>query len=182
MPRYVAFLRAVNVGGPRTLKMDALRRIFEGLGFSDVATYIASGNVIFESQARNQTGLEEQIERGLIEALGYDATPFVRSGSEMKGIAAFRPFPRTHIGPTDELGVIFLSFSLDPATSQRLESLSPRTDEFKAHDREVYWLRHRGPGGEPYQTSGFDKLLDQPFTIRSVRTVQKIAEKYFSPR
>ncbi len=180
MPRYVAFLRAVNVGGPRAIKMDMLRRIFEGLGFSAVSTFIASGNVIFETPARKPAELEEKIERALIEALGYDATPFVRNGPEVKDIAAFQAFPLNHVGAKDELGVIFLTTPPEAEVQRRLESLPPKSEEFRVHGREVYWLRHRGPGGEAYATVLIDNIFDQPFTIRSVRTVQKIAEKYFA--
>ena len=181
MPRYVAFLRAVNVGGPRTIKMDVLRRIFEGLGFSGVSTYIASGNVIFETTTRNTSVLEQGIEKGLIEALGYEATPFVRSGAEVNRIAAFNPFPKTHIGATDELGVIFLSAPLGADEQRHLKAQPSKTDELRALGREIYWLRHRGPGGEIYSTAPFDRIIALPFTIRSLRTVRQIAEKYFSP-
>ena len=61
MPRYVAFLRAINVGG-HTVKMDQLRRLFERLGFSKVETFIASGNVIFESASRSAKALEKNTE------------------------------------------------------------------------------------------------------------------------
>ena len=67
MPRYVAFLRAINVGGTGTVRMDVLRRIFEGLGFSEVASFIASGNIIFEASARSTAALEERI-RGVARA------------------------------------------------------------------------------------------------------------------
>lgn len=64
MPRYVAFLRAINVGG-RTVKMDRLREIFESLGLGDVETFIASGNVIFRSRSTKPQALEKKIERSL---------------------------------------------------------------------------------------------------------------------
>ena len=62
MPRYVAFLRAINVGGSHVVKMDTLRARFEGLGFSRVETFIASGNVIFETRSKDAAGLERRIE------------------------------------------------------------------------------------------------------------------------
>jgi uncharacterized protein (DUF1697 family) len=70
MPKYVAFLRAINVGG-HTVKMDYLRHLFETLGLSNVETFIASGNVIFDSPSRNTKTLEKKIERHLLEKLGY---------------------------------------------------------------------------------------------------------------
>ncbi len=181
MPRYVAFLRAVNVGGPRTIKMDVLRLIFEGLGFSAVSTFIASGNVIFETPRRKPAELEEKIERGLIEALGYDATPFVRTGPELKEIAAFEAFPQKSVGAKDQLGIIFLTTPLEAGVTRILAAAPTQAEEFCVHGRQVYWLRHRDAAGEVYPTVLIDKtIIDQPFTIRSIGTVRKIAEKYFS--
>ena len=59
MPKFVAFLRAINVGG-HLVKMDELRGLFEALGFSNVETFIASGNVIFDSKATNVKSLERK--------------------------------------------------------------------------------------------------------------------------
>ena len=69
MPKYVAFLRAINVGG-HTVKMDQLRRLFEALGFSDVQTFIASGNVIFDSKSKSTKALEKKIEKYLQDCTG----------------------------------------------------------------------------------------------------------------
>ena len=66
--RYVAFLRAINVGG-HVVKMDRLRRIFESMRFRNVETFIASGNVIFEA-AGNADVLERRIEKGLAVGAG----------------------------------------------------------------------------------------------------------------
>jgi uncharacterized protein (DUF1697 family) len=70
MTRYFAFLRAINVGGGHVVKMDRLRQLFESLGFSNVETFIASGNVIFESSSRNAKNLEAKIEKALIRSAG----------------------------------------------------------------------------------------------------------------
>ena len=92
MSRYVALLRAINVGG-HVVKMDRLRTLFEELDFTDVETVIASGNVLFSSSARSAAALEAKIERHLESALGYEVTTFVRTPAEMSTVAAFDPFP-----------------------------------------------------------------------------------------
>src|SRR4030095_10412992 len=91
MPKYVAFLRAINVGG-HVVKMDHLRRLFEAMGFSNVETFIASGNVIFDSSSKNTRTLEKKIETSLQKALGYKVDAFVRSTSELAAIAKCKPF------------------------------------------------------------------------------------------
>jgi uncharacterized protein (DUF1697 family) len=178
MPRYVAFLRAINVGGAHTVKMAALCRAFEAMGFSNVSSYIASGNVLFTSPARKAQGLENRIEEGLMDALGYEITPFVRNMPDLRRIAASQPFPASRLGATDQLGVLFLPAPLQSQAARALMALQTTTDEFRVAGCEIYWLRHRGLGGEVYSTAPFDKVIDQPFTIRSLGTVKKLVEKY----
>src|SRR3954464_12194003 len=90
MPRYVAFLRAINVGG-HTVKMDRLRALFEELELANVKTFIASGNVLFDSAARNRAALESRIERHLEQALGSEVATFVRTTAELGTVIQFRP-------------------------------------------------------------------------------------------
>ncbi len=90
MPSYVAFLRGMNLGS-RRIKNDELRAEFEALGFADVATFRASGNVIFGAEGqRGEAG--EEIEAGLADALGYEVPVFLRSAAEVAAIAAQEPF------------------------------------------------------------------------------------------
>ena len=91
MFRFIAFLRAINVGGGRTVKMQSLRQVFESLGFSKVATFIASGNVVFETTTKEAKTLERKIERALKEALSYEVRTFVREEAELIKIVAYRP-------------------------------------------------------------------------------------------
>jgi len=100
MHKYIAFLRAINVGG-RIVKMDALRKIFSDMGFTSVETFIASGNVIFEASESDlqvmvgladMTALESWIEDHLHEALGYTVKTFVRTPASLEEIAGYRPF------------------------------------------------------------------------------------------
>ena len=81
MPRYIAFLRAINVGGHHTVKMDFLRCLFESLGFSNVETFIASGNVVFGATSNSAQALARKIEERLREALDMSGT-FIRSGTD----------------------------------------------------------------------------------------------------
>ena len=91
MIRYIALLRAINVGGHK-VKMDRLRKLFESLGLSNVETFIASGNVNFDSPAEDARTLEKQIEDYLRKSLGFEVATFVRLVSELEAIAGYRPF------------------------------------------------------------------------------------------
>ena len=91
MAKYVAFLRAINVGG-HVVKMDELRELFSGLKFSNVETFIASGNVIFDTKSAPDQKLEQKIEKHLEKALGYEVGTFVRSIEEIQAISVYQPF------------------------------------------------------------------------------------------
>src|SRR5688500_10294347 len=107
MTRYVAFLRGINVGG-HTVKMDALKQAFEALGFENVSTFIASGNVIFETSAKNAAALETKIEKALHKDLGYEAATFLRTEAEIARIAEHDAFPEEQSKEGDTRYVTFL--------------------------------------------------------------------------
>ncbi len=178
MPRYVAFLRAVNVGGQSAIKMDVLRRIFEELGFSNVQSFIASGNIIFETPSRSATTLETLIEAALIERLGFEMTPFIRSGPQLARIVAYHAFPNSVLATGDQLAVLFLSTPPGAKAEAAFKAFHSTADEFELHGSEIYWLRHTNVEGAAYTTVPLDKALDQPFTIRSMSTLKKLVEKY----
>ena len=92
MPVHVALLRAINVGGTGTLPMTNLRAICEGLGFSDVATYIQSGNVLFRSDLKAEHA-ENLLDDALAQRFGKAPGVMIRSGAELAGLAADTPFP-----------------------------------------------------------------------------------------
>ncbi len=178
MPRFIAFLRAINAGYGRTVKMRVLRELFESLGFSDVETFIASGNVVFDSRIKNTRALERKIEAGLREALYYPVAVFIRTQAELIEIANYEPFPPQKLSGSPDLNVIFLLNPPDARVSQQVSALSTGTAEFCVHGRQVYWLRHRNQAGEVFPGLLLDKTLPQPFTIRSMRTVQRMTLKY----
>src|SRR5262252_1044996 len=91
MPRFVAFLRAINVGG-HVVTMAKLRKEFEALGLQDVETFIASGNVIFTSRSTDLAALEKKIESRLRTSLGYEVATFVRTAEEVAALAEYKPF------------------------------------------------------------------------------------------
>ena len=95
--RYVAFLRGMNLGG-RRITNDELRAHFEALGCDDVATFRASGNVIFAKQKGRPAELTRQLEAGLAEALCYEVPVFLRSAKDLLAIAACEPFDEEHVG------------------------------------------------------------------------------------
>lgn len=95
MPRYVAFLRGINLGN-RRVKSDALRRCVAELGFEDVAVFRASGNVILTGTG-GAAGIARTLEAGLEQGLGYPVAVFLRSAAQVRAIAAHEPFERADV-------------------------------------------------------------------------------------
>jgi uncharacterized protein (DUF1697 family) len=177
MPRYVAFLRTINVGG-HVVRMDRLRRLFEDLEFSGVETFIASGNVVFDSAATDVRALERRIETALEKALGYAVATFVRSAKEVAAIARHQPFGAEPpgAGPYTTY-VIFLAAPLSAAARTRVLSLAADGSELAVKGREIYW-RQRGPMLEAPFTGPQLGRAAGAATMRNRNTVVRLAAKY----
>ena len=177
MTKYIAFLRAINVGG-HTVKMDALRGILRVVGILNVETFIASGNVLFETGSKDSGVLEKKIESKLREALGYDVATFVRTDAELKAIAEYKPFPQSQLDAATAFNVAFLKESLDDQRTKKVMSLRTGIDDFHVHGRELYWLCKKKQSDSTFSNAVLEKTLGRPSTIRGVNTIQKIAVKY----
>lgn len=175
--RYVAFLRAINVGG-RTVKMDHLRRLFVDMGFAQVETFIASGNVIFDSPVTHTAALERGIEAGLHDALGYRVDTFIRTPAELAAVAATWPFSDADRAMSHSAYVAFLGAPPDAAGIARLMAYTTPVDAFHVDGSEVYWLRRDALGESSFAGGALEKALGMPATVRNGRTVGKIAVNY----
>jgi uncharacterized protein (DUF1697 family) len=178
MPKYVAFLRAINVGG-HTVKMDHLRELFASLGFSNVETFIASGNVIFDSAAKNTATLEKKIEAHLLKTLGYEVATFIRTPSELAAVAQYKPFSDAELNADgNTLYIGFLPRSPTDLAVEKLLASQTDGDDFHLHGREVYWLLRTKFSESKFTGARLEKTLGLPATLRNSTTVKKIAAKY----
>ena len=175
--RYIAFLRAINVGG-HVVKMDELRRQFEKLGFSDVQTFIASGNVIFSSRSADAGAMQRKIEAHLHKAFGYEVKTFIRSEAEVASIAAYTPFKAAQVKGARTFCVGFLAERLTPAAVKTLMALESADDALHVNGREVYWLSTKGQGEATFSNALLEKTLKTRATLRGVKTVVKLAAKH----
>ena len=182
MPRQVALLRAINVGG-RTVGKTELRRLFEELGLTNVETFIASGNVIFESRVSNRQKLEVQIARHLQAALGYEVAAFIRTMAELQAVAAYRPFPAADLRLDGAaLYVMFLPALLSRTCRRDVLALATSQDAFHIRGREIYWLGRRKLGGTLVDGAALAKAIGMPTSMRNINTIRRIAERYGATR
>jgi uncharacterized protein (DUF1697 family) len=180
MARYVAFLRGMNLGG-RRIKNDELRAEFERLGFDDVATFRASGNVIFGLGRRaSESALTRKIEHGLGDALGYEVPVFLRSCREVAAIAAREPFAAELVAASKgKLQVTMLPAK--PAAKARKAVLALGTDEDRLaiEGSELFWLPSGGISESGLDLKAIDVTLGKG-TMRTLGTIEQIAAKHCS--
>jgi uncharacterized protein (DUF1697 family) len=174
MPRHVAFLRAINVGG-HTVKMDRLRDLFESLAFSNVETFIASGNVLFDAKAA-PPALERKIERHLAETLGYEVATFIRSPSELAAVANHPAFPAARLAKAHALWIGLLKAAPNAEAVTKLMAIGHQTDDFHVHGREVYWLRHVTSSESKVSGAMVERALGAPVTARNITTIRTLAK------
>lgn len=178
MTRYIAFLRAINVGG-RVVKMERLRQIFEGLGLFKVETFINSGNVIFQSSSKNEEGLRKKIEAELQRALGYDVPTFLRTDGELAEIAEYQAYRPSDL--KTEGAAVFVAFLSEPPKAEAQEKLCAarnESDDFKFHGRELHWLCRGRFSDSKFSGARLEKMLGLATTVRNSTTVTKLALKY----
>ncbi len=177
MQRYIAFLRGINLG-KRRLPMSQLKDLFEELGFHDVKTFIASGNVVFSSKVKDASQLESQIAEHLGASLGYDVDTFVRTAEEVATIGRTRVFPGDgQAGVTIHVG--FLQRKLAPEVAQKFAAVRSDDDEFRVIGREYYWLcLVRTSDSKVWIRSEIKALRLPTSTMRNMTSLRKLIAKH----
>jgi uncharacterized protein (DUF1697 family) len=165
MTRYVALLRAVNVGGTGKLPMSELKAMGQAAGFADARTYIASGNLVFTSKL-GEAAVKKKLEQQLFDYAGKPVGVLIRNAAEMARVVADNPFPHE---PGNRVVAIFLD---DPPAATALDDVRHRQQERLAcGKREIYV--HYGDGMA-------DSRLVIPAartgTARNINTITKLAE------
>ncbi|MBL9139521.1 MAG: DUF1697 domain-containing protein [Verrucomicrobiales bacterium] len=177
MPRYVAFLRGINLG-KRRLAMTRLQSLVQEIGYAGVETFIASGNVVFSTPQSNTATVETTIARHLEKSLGYPVDTFVRSLKDVDRIAGTRVFPQDgQEGIT--IHVAFLHQPLPKETVAALGKIQTGYDEFRVHGRELHWLCHGKMSDSKVWTLPEVKALKMPSsTMRNITSLRKLVARF----
>ncbi len=174
--RYVALLRGINVGGNNIIPMKALVATFEGLKLANVSTFIASGNVLFESPERDARALEKRIEKALSKAFDYDATVVVKSKAEMDRIVDGLPTSWKRVDAKRKYNVVFLRHEIDDATI--LDGLAPKPgiEEVAYGPGAIYWSAKTSDLARTSMVKLSSKAIYKHVTVRNLNTTKKIHE------
>jgi uncharacterized protein (DUF1697 family) len=171
--RYIALLRGVNVGGI-TVKSAPLAGVFRDLGFTEVRTVLASGNVVFETPSSNRAALKRRIEQALADAFGYDAWIVLTTVDHVREVVDAFPFDADDAGrqPYAVFG------SDESALDQLAESasdLDPAVDPVVRGDGVVYWNPVKGTTVDTPFAKLLAKARFKPVTTnRNLRTLEKL--------
>jgi uncharacterized protein (DUF1697 family) len=180
MARYAAFLRGINVGGHR-ITNDELREACEAVGLADVATFRASGNVIFAAEdEQDSDAIADRIETGLGETLGYEVPVFLRTAPEVLAIAAHQPFPPELVeASAGKLQVSLLAAKPSTQARKTVLALADGEDRLAIRDRELYWLPSGGLLESELDLKTVDGALGTS-TRRTKGTMEQVAAKFFA--
>lgn len=177
MPTLVCFLRAINVGG-HTVTMAELRALFESLGLQRVETFIASGNVIFESPSKDAKALERKIQDHLAKSLRYEVATFIRTVAEVGAVARHVSVKASQVEAATAVNVGFVADPLGAGAKSALRGLKSDIDDFHVHGREVYWFCKKKQSESRFSNVVFERALKTKATWRGLNTVVKLAAKY----
>ena len=172
--RYVAFLRGINVGGNKLIKMEALAAAFTSAGFRNVKTYIASGNVIFDSRATKPDLLAKKIERKLVQTFGHQIAVMVFPLTDLQALVKRSPF--RHV-KRDKDVMLFVILLRSEVTGVKLP-LESKTENFKViaiQDRAAFMVaRRKKTGWFVYPNNFIEKEFRVAATTRNWSTIEKV--------
>lgn len=180
MAKHIAFLKAINVGG-HTVKMSDLKKLFEKMGFENVETFIASGNVVFETKSKSVDSIKKKIEAELEKSLGYKVATFIRTTKELKEIAEHKLFKESDIDNRQNyLYVGFLDNQSNKESQKKVLVLSDEANEFDFNNTEFYWLCRKNFSDSGITGKTLEKALGTETTIRNSTTIRKLVLKFCS--
>ena len=172
---YIALLRAINVGGHDVIKMADLRKMFEQMGFTDVTSYIQTGNVIFSSNESDKEKLAAQLEKKFKAATGHESKIFVLTNDKLKKSASLNPFEPQRHDKEQRCHLMFLSGKPDAPRINELMKLAGKEYKFHVNGDVVYYAYNIKFAGKR-RNIDFEKVLGVKGTSRSWKVVDKLIE------
>jgi len=172
--QYLALLRGINVGGKNIIKMVDLKACFESLGFSNVVTYIQSGNVLFQSESKDKEALTKKIEAGLSIQFKYEAKLVTISHKELKDIVNEAPRGFGKEPDTYRYDVIFLKEALTSKEAMKSVKVKEGVDSAHAGKDALYFSRLIAKASSSHLTKIIGLPIYQNMTIRNWNTTTKL--------
>jgi uncharacterized protein (DUF1697 family) len=180
MIKYLALLRGINVSGHNMIKMDALKKMLENMGFQNVETYIQSGNVFLESEEENAASIGFKIKQEIAKVFGYDVPVIMVSKTDLELCFLNNPYLKEKECDIKKLYVAFISKDLTPSAINDLKISNFKPDE-AAIDKARICIKYAiGAGKTNLDQKYIEKKLNVVATIRNWNTVTTLLEMYNS--
>ncbi|MCL6457134.1 MAG: DUF1697 domain-containing protein [Gorillibacterium sp.] len=173
MTMRIALLRGINVSGQNPIKMLDLKQMFETLGFSQVQTYIQTGNVRFESN-EDEPELRQRIQQEIKSIYGFSVPVILRTVQELKQVIVNCPFSINELSAGENVYVALLLEAPLQTGIDRLLTFDNAIDDFRIQGREVYILYRQGSGRSNLTNALIEKKLGVSATTRNWNTVNKL--------
>ncbi len=175
MQNYIAILRGINVSGQKIIKMAELRDHLASLGFSNLVTYIQSGNIVFRSEAKENAVLEEMIHQNIKENYAFDVPVIVRSQKEWQAVVDRFPFNLEDYD-IKRIGVVYLKSSPAQIPTEEINTYKATSDKIVYEEKEIYLYVSDGFGSSKLTNNVFERKLKMPSTTRNWKTTLKLLE------
>lgn len=176
MITYISLLRGINVGGNKKIKMDSLRDGFSSLGYTNIKTYIQSGNILFCSKEEDKTKLEREISSMIMDKYGFDVPVLVLNSYELNEVINNNPFSDSNNYNKDFIHITFLSNEVKEINYKEIESKKESEDEYKIINKAIYLYLQKGYGNTKIHNNFFEKLLKTQATTRNWKTCLELFE------
>lgn len=173
MATFVAMLRGINVSGQKSIRMPDLKALFESLGFSQVETYVQSGNVVFHAAEGHSASLAATIAAQIESSYGFEVAVFIRDAADLLRIVAGNPFVQRNADPT-KLHITFLDHAPAEADLSQMKPPNDETDEFLTGPQEIFLFCPNGYGRTKLSNSFFERKLKMSATTRNWKTVNTL--------
>lgn len=171
MKTYISILRGINVSGKNLIKMQSLQETYEGLGFSNVNTYIQSGNVIFQSKESELDKLERKISQEILKEFSFNVPVLIRKNTELKEIIEENPFKGED---SNKVYITFLSSKPSRNCIENLLQEESATDKYCLKGRTIYLFCLNGYGKTMLTNNYFENKLKVKATTRNFKTVNEL--------
>ncbi|MEJ2193882.1 MAG: DUF1697 domain-containing protein [Ignavibacteriaceae bacterium] len=174
METYVAMLRGINVSGQKIIKMTDFIILLQELNFTDVHTYIQSGNAVFKNKKVTHKTLENKIAQKIFNEYGFEVPVIIRNREELKEVLKNNPFVKNK-----DLNRLYVTFLSDEPTKDKLIKLKKidySPEEFVLIGKTIYGYSPHGYGKAKLNNNFFENKLKVNATTRNWKTVNKLVE------
>jgi uncharacterized protein (DUF1697 family) len=171
---WIAMLRGINVSGQKKVPMKDLKAMFEALGFPNVRTYIQSGNVLFQAEDAEPSGLGSTIEKKIAETFGFEVPVILRKPDDLATAIRSNPFKKELETEQEKMYVIFLGEQPDHERALKLKEVHYEPEQFVLSDKEIYLYMPAGYGNAKLNNNFFENRLKVKATTRNWRTVNEL--------